>query len=115
MCIVQLPSYEKKEFIFRSRFSHDIRKIFIDGDMTIKNVADKLGWQVCKVSAYYNDKYLLSDDDAQSLSDLLTQIGHKYTGVELQELQKQAVFVDLTKKGFLDEIGEKFHQENTPT
>lgn len=113
--MIDKQPHEQREFAFRSRLSRDIRKIFIDNDMTMKDVADKLGWQVHKVSGYYNDRCLLSDDDAQSLSDLLAQMGHGYAGADLQELQKQAVFVDLTKNDILDEIREKFHQENPPT
>lgn len=113
--VVDFEQAQKIDFKFCSIFSKRIRKIFIRHDMTMQDVADKLGWQVHKVSAYYNDRCLLSDDDAQALSDLLAQIGHKFTDVELQEMQKQAIFVDLTKNDLLDEIREKFNQEKPTT
>lgn len=110
-----LQPCQKTNFKFRSIFSSRIRKIFIHHDMTMKDVADKLGWQVLKVSEYYNDTRLLSDDDSQALSNLLAQLGHRFTDVELQEMQKQAIFVDLTKNDLLDEIREKFNQEKPTT
>lgn len=100
---------------YKSKFSREIRKCFIEHNMTMNDVAQRLGIKVTQVSNYYNDRCLLSDDDAQSLSDLLAQMGHEYTGEQLQEMQKQAVFVDLTKNDTLDDIREKFHQENPPT
>lgn len=106
-----LQPCQKTDFKFRSIFSSRIRKIFIHHDMTMKDVADKLGWQVLKVSEYYNDTRLLSDDDSQALSNLLAQLGHRFTDVELQEMQKHAIFVDLTKNDLLDEIREKINQE----
>ena len=112
--VVDFEQSQKIDFKFRSIFSSRIRRIFISHNMTMKDVADKLCWQSHQVSAYYNDRRLLSDDDAQALSNLLAQIGHQYTNVELQEMQKQAVFVDLTENDFLDKIREKF-QEKKPT
>lgn len=83
--------------------------------MNMKDVSGKLGWKVTKVSAYYNDRYLLSNDDALALSNLLAQLGHKFTDLELQEMQKQAIFIDLTGNDLIDEISSTINNQNTNT
>lgn len=104
MSIIQQSCH--KDFTFRSRFSREIREIFINCGMTMKDVAEKLGLSPADVSAYYNDRYLLKDDDALALSNLLKEIGHYYPPKHLKLLQKQAIFVDLTKNDLLDEVRE---------
>lgn len=91
---------DRSDFVFRSRFSQEIHQIFINLNMTLKDVADKLNWQPAYLSSYYADKRFLSDNDALALSNLLQDFGYNYSPKSLQQLQREAVCIDLTKKRF---------------
>lgn len=94
----------RADFVFRSRFSQEIHQIFINLNTTLKEVADKLNWQPAYLSDYYADKRLLSDDDALTLSNFLQDFGYSYSPKSLQQLQREAICIELTKNDFVNEL-----------
>lgn len=85
--------------IYKSKFSREIRKCFIEHNMTMSDVAKRLGIKVTQVSKYYNDRQLLTAEHAKSIANLLAEIlGYeKYTYTDLLQMQKEAVLIEPSK------------------
>lgn len=85
--------------IYKSKFRLEIRKCFIEHNMTVSDVAKRLGIEVTQVSKYYNDRQLLTVEHAKSIAELLAEVMgcEKYTYTDLLQMQKEAVLIEPSK------------------
>lgn len=81
------------EFKFKSHFSQLIRKTFISNEMTMWKVAQEISCNTSTISAYYNDKKILTSEHAKSFSNLLKSFNINYSADELIKMQMQAEFI----------------------
>ncbi|WP_432481654.1 hypothetical protein [Moraxella sp. ZY200743] len=93
----QLIQTTPTEFRFDSELKRYLAKFFTDRELTHRNIADALGWDVCKVSGYRSDRCRLTNDDAKTLSNYLNSLGGDTTPEQLIKMQKTGVYVDLVE------------------
>lgn len=93
------------EFIFKSKFSIAIRKTFLEHEMYMIAVAEKIGCNVAMISAYYNDRKILTLKHAQEFSSLLQTLNVHYSADELMQMQKQADFIVRDKRSVAEFLG----------
>lgn len=102
--------------LYKSKFSREIRKCFIEHNMTVSDVAKRLGIEVTQVSKYYNDRELLTIEHAKLLAELLVEVvGYeKYTYTDLIQMQKEAVLIEPSKPILQTKLDE-YEKELTKT
>lgn len=103
----------QSEFIFKSKFSMLIRKIFTENKMFIKTVAKNMGCDVLTISAYYNDKKILTAEHAQAFSELLKILNVHYSADELVSIQRQAEFIANDNRSMTEILGLKLPMEQS--
>lgn len=90
-----LGEFTKPDFKFVSELAYTVRYVATKKGLTMKDMADELGWEVRKISGVYNSRILLTKDEIHQLNNYLTQLDYFYSDAELMDMQKLAVFIDL--------------------
>ena len=66
-----LGEFTKPDFKFVSELAYTVRYVATKKGLTMKDMADELGWEVHKISGVYNSRILLTKDEIHQLNVLM--------------------------------------------
>ena len=87
---------QTKDFRFVSEFSQWLRKTRLKHNVMLLDFADALGVNAPKVSAWENDKELLTNIQAIKIAKFFKEKGEITNYVELMKMQRKAIFTPLS-------------------
>lgn len=102
-----------KEFCFESKLSDWLKQVMFENKIPLYKLAEASGLSAADISAYRNDRKILTNDNAEKLVNGLSKwikfpMDIVYAPQALMGYQKQAQFVNLIEKR--EQIEECFKQ-----
>lgn len=86
---------QTKDFRFVSEFSKWLRETRLKHNVTLLDFANALGVNTPKVSAWENDRELLTNIQAMKIAKFFKEKGEIINYVELMKMQRKAIFINL--------------------